>query len=60
MQAAVQVEDLAGDEARQRRGEEAHGVGELLGLAEAADGDLRSSWRRCASLSCSVTIGVFT
>src|SRR5258708_25704499 len=39
--AAVHVDDLARDEARLGRHEEAHRVGEFLGLAEAPEGHLR-------------------
>src|SRR5438552_17791657 len=41
LEAAVHVDDLAGDEAGERRGKEAHGVGDLLGLAEPVDRDGR-------------------
>src|SRR3954447_19126185 len=38
--AAVDRVDLAGDEGRLRIGEELHDTGDLVGLAEATDGDL--------------------
>lgn len=40
METAVEVEDLAGDETRERMQEEAHAMGELFRLAEAADRNL--------------------
>ena len=58
MQAGVEVENLAGDETRQRRQEEAHAMCEFFRLAESPDRYLLEQGIALACVNCSSTIGV--